>query len=158
MKKNIFIPIIGSILYLLCMAGCKTDDLAERIDFIKNQQWSNSQLVHYTFNIEDTSTNYLLYFTFRHFNAYHYKNVWIQITHISPNNINNEVKYEIPLAKDDEGWLGEGMYDIYYHKVLLDKKPFHFQKGKHQFIIKHIMRENPLQYVLNCGFRIEKTQ
>ena len=65
------------------------------------------------------------------------------------------------LGTDAEGWLGTGMDDIYEHRIkLVDEfveNGVSFRKpGEYIFTIEQIMREDPLQHVLNVGLRIEK--
>ena len=52
------------------------------------------------------------------------------------------------------------MDDIYVHRIPLAPQPgdtFYFnQKGEYTFTIEHIMREDPLENVMNIGLRLEK--
>ena len=49
------------------------------------------------------------------------------------------------------------MDDIYDHRIQLGPEQS-LTAGKYNFIIEQIMRENPLNNVLNVGLRIEKKQ
>jgi hypothetical protein len=50
------------------------------------------------------------------------------------------------------------MDDIFEHRILLTKKPIRFLRaGQYEFTLEHIMRENPLQDIINVGIRLEKT-
>jgi gliding motility-associated lipoprotein GldH len=65
----------------------------------------------------------------------------------------------LPLDTNEKGWLGIGMDDIYEHRIALTppNQKFYFQKsGNYTFTVEHIMREDPLQNVMNVGLRIEK--
>jgi len=48
------------------------------------------------------------------------------------------------------------MDDIIEQRLLINKQPLHLQPGTYQFTIQQIMREDPLQNVLNAGLRVEK--
>jgi len=63
------------------------------------------------------------------------------------------------LGTDAKGWLGTGMDDIYEVRKSISSGPFSFKiSGDYIFSIAQIMRENPLQYVLNVGIRVEKVK
>ena len=57
--------------------------------------------------------------------------------------------------------MATGMDDIYEHRILLTpaRQNFYFKKpGNYAFTVEQIMREDPLQNVLDVGLRIEKKQ
>jgi gliding motility-associated lipoprotein GldH len=63
------------------------------------------------------------------------------------------------LATNEKGWLGSGMDDLFDHRiaVTLDPQKFNFSKsGEYIFTLEHVMREEPLQHVMNAGIRLEK--
>ena len=73
------------------------------------------------------------------------------------------LRCDLRLATDAEGWLASGMDDIYEHRI--DLNPYLIEndislrkKGDFTFNIEQIMREDPLNNVLNVGLRIEKKQ
>lgn len=68
---------------------------------------------------------------------------------------------ELPLATNEKGWLGTAMDDLYEHRVALtlDPQKFNFKKkGTYIFTLEQVMREDPLQHVLNAGIRLEKKE
>jgi gliding motility-associated lipoprotein GldH len=62
---------------------------------------------------------------------------------------------ELALATDSKGWLGTGMDDIFEHRILITalERP---RAGTYKFLLGNIMREDPLEYVMNVGIRVEK--
>ena len=64
---------------------------------------------------------------------------------------------DLRLATDDRGWLGSGMDDVFEHRVLITKEPQYLRrKGTYRFRLEQIMREDPLDHVMNIGIRVEK--
>ena len=108
------------------------------------------------FNITDTNQLYKIIFVIRHHNAYHYKNIWIDLSHSSASESAKTETFNLNLANDQKGWLGTGMDDIYDQRIPLYPKPIKLKYGMHTFTIKHTMREDPLQNILSTGIRIEK--
>ena len=54
--------------------------------------------------------------------------------------------------------LGEGLGDIYDHKVLAFKDFKFSEKGKYKIKLSQYMRQNPLMDIVSAGFAIEKNK
>jgi len=150
-----------SLILVLCMIifiieGCQTKQLYEQNTIYPNHNWPSKQANKYQFEIADTNAAYKVYFVIRHHNAYHYKNIWLQLNIIDPNQIQTKQSLNLNLADDEKGWLGTGMDDIFDQRIPISKDPFHFKKGLHTFILEHTMREDPLENILSTGIRVEK--
>jgi gliding motility-associated lipoprotein GldH len=52
--------------------------------------------------------------------------------------------------------LGEGLGDVYDHKILAFKGFSFPKKGKYKIQVKQYMRQNPLADIVSVGFTIEK--
>ncbi len=48
------------------------------------------------------------------------------------------------------------MDDIIEQRLLMNRQPIHLRAGSYKFSLMQIMREDPLQNILNAGIRIEK--
>lgn len=154
-KLNITImSILGSIAMLLM--GCETKQLFEQNTIYPDHHWPSQQASRYQFNVTDSAAAYKVYFVIRHHNAYHYKNIWLDITMKSPAQVLTKQVANLNLADDAKGWLGSGMDDIYDQRIQIGTAPFHFKKGLNEISIQHTMREDPLQNILSTGIRVEK--
>jgi gliding motility-associated lipoprotein GldH len=130
--------------------------LSEQNTIHPDHQWNSAKPEKYLFNITDTSQMYKIVFVIRHHNAYHYKNIWVELNHSSAGEKAQTETFNLNLADDQKGWLGTGMDDIYDQRIPLYSKPVKLKYGTHTFTIKHTMREDPLQNILSTGIRIEK--
>ena len=142
---------------LLC--SCQTIDLYEKNVPVPKHQWQSSFKPGFEFTIKDTTVAYQLYIVLRHTEKYNWNNMWINMEAQMPGAAKQVFKLELPLATNDKGWLGTAMDDLYEHRIplLMDPEKFNFSRaGTYQFSIQHIMREDPLQHVMNVGLRIEK--
>lgn len=159
LRKNIFFfCLLFAFSFLL--SACTHIDLYEKMVPVPKQEWQGSFKPVFKFTITDTTSPYQLFLLFRHTDKYDYNNLWVTVTTKIPGSDSTyKAQYELPLASNDKGWLATGMDDIYDHRIALtppDQK-FYFKKaGEYQFTVEHIMREDPLQQVLNIGLRIEK--
>ena len=159
MRSPLYILVV-----LLLNAGifsCAPTNLYERTVAIPGHQWKSSFIPQFSFQINDTSARYDLSITLRHRDLYHYNNIWLQINLLSPDGKQYKFQTEKQLGTNESGWLGTGLDDIYEHRISLQKELIENgvslrRKGRYTLSIKQIMREDPLEQVMNVGLRIEK--
>jgi gliding motility-associated lipoprotein GldH len=140
------------------IAACQTKQLYEQNTIYPTHTWSSKQANQYQFTISDTNAAYKVYFVIRHHNAYHYKNIWIQLNTIDPNDSVTKQSVNLTLADEQKGWLGTGMDDIYDQRIPISADSVHFKKGIYKFVLSHTMREDPLENILSTGIRVEKVK
>lgn len=143
-------------LFFVLMTSCKTKQLYEQVTVYPDHKWPSHQANEYKFSITDSSAAYKVYFVIRHHNAYHYKNIWIQLNMVAPNDSITKQTVNLNLADDEKGWLGTGIDDIYDQRIPISADTTHFKNGVYKFILQHTMREDPLENVLATGIRVEK--
>ena len=164
--KNTGLKKINALLLLLLVTGagfmqsCTTGDLFEKTEVIPGHRWKSSFKPSFTFNISDTTSAYRLYLVIRHTDKYHFNNIYINLSVKQPGSDSTEtVRFDCKLGNDEAGWLGSGMDDIIEQRVPLTPKeiPVYFRKkGSYTYSLEQIMREDPLENVLNAGIRLEK--
>ncbi len=144
----------------MLLFSCTKINLYEKVTAIPKHKWHSKFKPAFKFNISDTTSAYQLFLIIRHNEKYNYNNLWINLYIIEPGTaIANKVQYELPLATNERGWLGTGMDDIYEHRINLTpaSETFYFKKsGIYTFTIEQIMRDEPLENVMNIGIRVEK--
>jgi len=147
-----------SILLVLFISSCEPIQLYEQTTIYPSHDWSSKQVNHYQFNITDTSSLYKIYFVIRHHNAYHYKNIWLQVNTQSPKDTLVKQTLNLQLADDQKGWLGVGMDDIFDQRIPINATPTKLKLGLYHFSMQHTMREDPLLGILATGLRVEKVR
>ncbi|NJO24548.1 MAG: gliding motility lipoprotein GldH [Bacteroidia bacterium] len=156
--KRVSLPPLLLLLPALCiviLCGCSTADLYEKSISIPRHQWKSDFTPEFIFDIKDTTAGYQLFFIIRHTEKYNYKNIWVNFYYQPPGDTAYKEMKELQLATDKSGWLGTGMGDIYEHRILLTEN-IKLKAGEYHFRLEHIMREDPLENVLNVGLRVEK--
>jgi gliding motility-associated lipoprotein GldH len=156
LMKNKIAFILLSIFFV--MSGCETKQLFEQSTIYPNHNWPAKQATKYQFNVTDTAAAYKIFFVIRHHNAYHYKNIWLDLSIKSPTNAITKQVLNLNLADDARGWLGTGMDDIYDQRIPMTATPIRFNKGIHEISVQHTMREDPLENILSTGIRVEKVK
>lgn len=131
-------------------------DVFEKTASFPAFQWNTSNKPSFTFRISDTNALYNIFLVVRHTDNYHFNNLWLNVTTKAPGTAPVSQKLELTLAKNGKGWLGSGIDDIFTHRVCITHDPIKLRKGDYQFTLQQIMRENPLESVLDAGVRVEK--
>ena len=151
--KRVFFLLVPCTLFLV---SCNTIDLYEKSVTIPGHQWKSSFKPSFDFTIKDTSSSYKLFFILRHNEKYSFNNIYINVYVKGPGQDTAlKIQQDLVLATNEKGWLGTGMDDIYEHRIPLAPEQS-LKAGNYTFTIEQIMREDPLENVLNAGLRIEK--
>ena len=151
--KKIILPVL-----LLSIAGCIRINQFEKNVQIPQQQWTSSFSPEIKFDITDTLTLYNVYVTLRHTDAYLYRNIWLDIATRQPGDTTYQKgRFELTLQQSDGKWLGTGYGDIWEVRYPLFRRIRFRKQGQYSIILRQIMRDDPLKYIMNAGIRIEKT-
>ena len=148
-----FLVIVISFVLVSCTT--KTDVFEKNVSIPKHE-WSSGFKPEISFDIVDTASRYDIYVVLRHTDAYRYKNIWLNAYLQFPGDTLKKQQLNLQLATDEKGWLGSGMDDIFEHRIPITQAPVQLRAGLHRFRIEHIMREEPLENVMNIGIRVEK--
>jgi gliding motility-associated lipoprotein GldH len=164
LKRNRQFHILPLTLLISCffaIASCTTVDVFEKNVVIPNHAWSSQFKPEISFDIKDSTSLYDIYLVIRHTDAYRFKNIWVNIGMQAPGDtVATNKSLELQLATDSKGWLGSGMDDIFEHRILITpaQRPQVLKTGTYRFRLTNIMREDPLEHVMNVGIRVEKAK
>jgi gliding motility-associated lipoprotein GldH len=145
------------LILLVAAVSCNTIDVFEKTKMFPSHNWKESDTPSFTFDISDTTSLYNIFLVIRHQDAYRYNNIWVVVTMAGPSDT-LQVKREFILANNIQGWLGSGMDDIFEHRIAFNQKPAALKKGTYTFTLQQAMREDPLEYVMNVGIRVERAK
>lgn len=161
MTRNKFFNLFFFCLAAIVIVGatsCRQVAIFEKNTPIPDYEWSSGFAAKGNFEITDTLSSYNIYIVLRHTDAYEFNNIWLNVGLQSPGDSLFFQKVDLSLGSDAAGWEGTGMNDIWeVRKPLALNKRFK-KNGEYQFSIFHIMRQNPLKWVMSAGLRVEKVQ
>lgn len=149
---------MGYLSLALLLSGCSTLDVYEKTVAFPDHQWKSNEKPSFTFAIEDTTASYNIFVIIRHEDAYHFNNIWLNITTQAPKDTAKIQLINVTLANNAKGWLGTGMDDVFDHRARITHSPVKLKKGNYTFTLQQSMREEPLQFILNAGIRVEKVK
>lgn len=143
----------------LLLSSCLKTDLFEKNVAIPSHAWDYSFKPSVSFDIIDTTSSYNIFLVVRHTDAFRYNNLWVKIRSSAPgDSASISQQFDLPLASQNK-WTATGMDDVFEHRILLYRRPVKFSRsGNYSVTMEHVMRENPLEYVMNVGLRLEKVQ
>ena len=148
------------LLSLIIFSSCDTNTILKDNYDIPDAKWFVKDNLTFTFDVTDIGATYNVFYNVRNNRNYLYHNLYL--THYLTNQ-NGKIIHqhldEIILFDQVTGKpSGEGLGDIYDHKVLAFKDFKFLQKGKYKIKISQYMRQNPLLDVISAGFAIEKNK
>ena len=143
------------VLCALCLSACTTVDLYEKTVSLPGHEWKSTNKPEFNFTITDTTVLYQVFFVIRHTEKYNYNYIWVNYYYQPPTDTLHKEAREFQLATNEKGWLATGMDDIYEHRIKLTD-PQYLKAGIYHFKVEQIMREDPLEHVMNVGIRVEK--
>lgn len=153
-RSRLFHLLILTILF----QGCGPVDLFEKTTAIPGHAWSSDFIPEFELDLNDSTQTYRLFVVIRHTEKYKFNNLFVNLGIKEPGQDSAMVlRQELKLASN-ERWLGDGMNDIYEHRIpvglLGDTRSL--TPGKYTFTLQQIMRDDPLEHVLDVGVRVEK--
>lgn len=144
-------------IFAVLLAACQKVDVFEKNVAIKDHRWQSAEKPVIVFDITDTVSRYNIYVVLRHEDAYRYNNLWMNIYTKGPGDSTaNQQALDLQLATTEKGWLGAGMDDIFEHRIRISQAPVSLKAGRYEFRLEQIMREDPLDHILNVGIRVER--
>ena len=154
MTRTIFLLFFSLIIF----SSCDTNTILKDNYDIPEAKWFIKDSPSFSFDVTDTEVTYNVFYNVRNNRNYLYHNLYLTHYLTAPNGkIIHQKLDEIILFDQVTGKpLGEGLGDIYDHKVLAFKDFKFPMKGKYKIKISQYMRQNPLLDVISAGFAIEK--
>lgn len=150
--------ILSLAILTVSLVACEKVDVFEKNISLKDHHWPSPVKPEISFSITDTLSRYNIFVVVRHNDAYRYNNLWMNIYTLSPgDSVAMPQALDLQLASNEQGWLGSGMDDIFEHRIKISQNPVSLKAGTYRFQLEQIMRDDPLESILNVGIRVERT-
>lgn len=148
-----------ALLVALISTSCGGEEAVfEQNQAIAGGEWGIDDQVSFDFTIEDTLSNHDFFVNIRNSGDYEYSNLYLFVKTTFPNGKSALDTVECILADPSGRWLGSGVGDIIDHQVLYKFKRRFPLAGGYNITLRHAMREDPLEGILDAGIRIAKTE
>ncbi len=141
--------------FLILLSSCDNKMIYEKNKKINKGVWNQKDIVKFNVEISDTISLHNFYINIRNSGNYTYSNIFLFINTIFPDGKKVRDTVECMLANPDGQWLGKGLSDIKYNRILLKKGIKFLQKGNYSFEFEQGMRKENLLGIVDIGIRIE---
>ena len=154
--KKLQVGMLAGLWWLL--VSCDEKAIYKGIDDIKDGRWYIKNAPEFTFEIEDTTVTYSVYYNIRNSLSYPYYNLYIRRYLLdSSGKVLESKQDELTLLDPKTGKpLGYGLGDLFDHRISMMKKYRFAKSGKYTIRLRQYMRQNPLPEVYGVGVTVEK--
>ncbi|TDB69130.1 gliding motility lipoprotein GldH [Arundinibacter roseus] len=152
---------LAALTSVLCFClSCDSTTLYKAYEDIDEGQWFLDKKYTFSFEVNDTTQQYNLYYLIRNGQQYPYYNLYINREMTGPDGPWMTPRLdEVYLSDEKTGKpLGSGLGDLFDHKIIFMRK-YQFPKtGTYTLTFSQAMRQNPLPFVLGIGLSVEKVE
>lgn len=141
---------------LLLLSGCNSHRFFEENKSIPNDTWNSSDKVSFHVTMNDVKSSYSFYINLRNTGEYPYSNLFIFLSTRLPNGNIAVDTIECTLADNMGNWLGSGITDVKFNRLLFHKGVRFPQPGVYVFEMEQAMRTKELKGISEVGIRLEK--
>lgn len=148
---------LGYFFCLILMSSCSDPQRVyeKNIDF-NDKIWTVENIPEFEFEITETSQPYNLFYNVRNSISYPYHNLYVKYSlEDSLGNVINSKLQNMDLFDPVTGEpYGEGLGDIFDHRILAIESHEFAKPGKYKFKIQQFMRQDTLPMILSVGLRV----
>ncbi|GAB3706317.1 hypothetical protein GCM10027592_39680 [Spirosoma flavus] len=149
---------IAGLMLLALVASCDSNAVYKEYTDIDEGKWFIKNAPSFTFQIDDASVPYNIYYNLRNSLSYGYYNLYLTryLRDESGKELESRLDELILMDPKTGKPNGDGLGDLFDHKFLM-KRNYRFPKpGKYTMQIRQYMRQDPLLNILSVGITVEK--
>lgn len=154
MKRNIFILFIG----VFIVTSCNKGKIFESRQEFQNYTWNRLKPLFFQFPVNDTKSEYNVYFTLRHLTQYPYDNLKTNLTIISPSGEERTTLHTFEIKNAEGKLLGDGAGDLWDLKLLVKENMSFNEEGTYKLQIDNMMDYYDVVGLVDFGIIVEKAK
>ncbi len=143
-------------LLLFVTSSCDSKRFYEENFSIEKASWNNTNKAKFNVVINDTKSTYSLYLNVRNTGEYPYSNLFLFMKTTYPDGRFAIDTIECTLADNEGRWLGSGISDTKFNRLLFHRGVRFPKHGNYGFELEQAMRTNELKGISEVGIRIDK--
>ena len=141
---------------ILFFGSCDSKRFYEENKSIEKSVWHSSNKVMFNIMINDISSSYSFFLNIRNTGDYPFSNLFLFMKTTYPDGRITRDTIECTLADNEGKWLGSGVSDIKFNRLLFHKGVRFPQKGNYGFELVQGMRISDVKGISDIGIRLEK--
>ena len=148
--------IILTLLIILFLGSCDSKRFFEENKSIEKKTWNSSNKFRFNVLINGTGSTYSFFINVRNTGDYPFRNIFLFLQTTFPDGHIARDTIECTLADNEGRWLGSGISDVKFNRLLFQKGVRFPQKGNYIFELEQGMRIRDLKGISDIGIRLEK--
>jgi len=148
------------ILLVSTLIGCQPENrvFVEHQDLSPELEWLKKDVRTFNVPVADTNQAYNLSLSFRYASGYQYQTANVKITETSPSGIVLVRQYDLKVRKANGDYIGEPGLDIWDSEHLVEANKRYTEKGSFTYVIEQNTPVDPLNFAMEIGLILDKTQ
>lgn len=146
------------IIFACLFTSCGPDYLYQQDYDIPANEWTYTDQLNFSFEIDDTYSIYNLWLEVEHSTDYSFQNLYTKVQTQFPSGEKLEEPLSIELADKLGRWYGDCSSNTCTLLVPIQRGAFFEEPGNYQITIEQFMRQDPIRGIRRVGFLVEKTE
>ena len=152
-RRFLFLLLLSQLYFF---TSCDSNRYYEENVTIGKATWNTENRVKFNVSINEIQSSYTLYINVRNTGEYPFSNLFLFLKTTFPDGRVAKDTIECPIADNKGKWLGSGITDIKFNRLLFHTGVRFPQKGNYGFELEQAMRTSDLKGISEIGIRIEK--
>ncbi|MFH2140985.1 MAG: gliding motility lipoprotein GldH [Bacteroidota bacterium] len=136
--------------------SCNSDKIYEEYKDVNELQWHKTNIISFDVNITDVVPEYKISIAVRFIEGCPYMNFPVNISRLGPDGKTETFSADIKLRDEDENYLGSVIGNIYDLTIPVRENVAFEKPGIYKFTIENSSDQDPLIFISEIGFIIEK--
>jgi gliding motility-associated lipoprotein GldH len=140
---------------LAFLTACDKENIAFEKNYpLKNEAWSYSDTLNFSFSIADTMALYDIRLAIKHRQDYRFQNLYTQIYTAFPTGERTQQILNFDLAENSGKWLGERSGDYALFEVNIQENAFFNKMGDYTLTLEQFMRQDSLSGIAEIQLKL----
>lgn len=142
---------------IMTLASCSKNTEYAKVYDLKNDTWSQSNLLDFSFEVKDTTKSYDITFFMRVSQDYDYNNAWITLHSTLPDNKTYKESHEFRMSDDKGNWLGKKSGSLVECEMIFKNRKFP-EIGNYKFVLEQATTKEELSQVNSVGMTLSEVK
>jgi gliding motility-associated lipoprotein GldH len=146
-------------MFFLTVTGCHPDGriFIEHKELSPDVEWLKADIREFKVPIENNSQAYNLSLSFRYANGYQFEVAKVKVTETSPSGKETINEYDLKVREKNGDYIGDAGYDIWDSEHLVQPNKKYEETGTYTYKLEHNMPTDPMNFAMEIGVILDKT-
>ncbi|MGB0886501.1 MAG: hypothetical protein ACPGSL_00145 [Vicingaceae bacterium] len=142
------------------LVACQSENriFEEHQELSPEIEWLKKDVKTFKVPISDNKLKYNLSLSFRYANGYQYETVNVKVKETSPSGKEAIQEYNLKVRATNGDYIGEPGFDIWDSEHLIEPNKIYLENGEYTYTIEQNTPVDPLNFAMEIGVILDKTQ